>query len=144
MTQKRLFAKDLGIALESRQETEYFKWFLACLLFGKPVQQEVARRAFLELVDNDITSPEAIRDAGWDKLVNILDEGHYARYDFSTATKLLDVSSTLIEGYGSFGRFLEQHPSTDELATQLRNFKGIGPKTVDIFLRDMGPVLEGE
>lgn len=144
MAQKKLFAKDLGIALESHEETEYFKWFLACLLFGKPVQQEVAKRAFLELVDNGITSPEAIHDAGWDKLVSILDEGHYVRHDFSTATKLLDVSSTLIDGYGSFGRFLKQHPSPDELGAQLRGFKGIGPKTVDIFLRDMGPVLEGE
>ncbi|KAK2756932.1 hypothetical protein FQN54_004900 [Arachnomyces sp. PD_36] len=142
MPEKKLFAKDLGIDLESRQETEYFKWFLACLLFGKPVQQEVAKRAFLELVDNGITSAEAINDAGWDKLVEILDEGHYVRYDFSTATKLLEVSSALTERYGTFGGFVKEYPTADELAAHLRQFKGIGPKTVDIFLRDMAPMLE--
>lgn len=144
MTEKRLFAKDLGIDLESRQETEYFKWFLACLLFGKPVQQGVAKRAFLQLVDNGITSPEAIDNAGWDKLVEILDEGHYVRYDYSTADKLLEVSSALTEGYGTFGGLLERYPTPDELGAHLRDFKGIGPKTVDIFLRDMGPILENE
>ena len=144
MSRGRVFAKDLAIDLESRDETEYFKWFLACLLFGKPVQQGVAKRAFLALVDSGITSPEAIREAGWDKLVEILDEGHYVRYDFSTATKLLEVSSALIDEYGTFGHLLERFPNTDELAAHLREFKGGGPKTVEIFLRDMAPVLESE
>lgn len=144
MTEKRIFAKDLGIDLESRDETEYFKWFLACLLFGKPVQQEVAKRAFHALVDSGITSPKAIHETGWDRLVEILDEGHYVRYDFSTATKLLEVTSTLMEEYGTFGNFLGRFPTTDQLAARLREFKGIGPKTVEIFMRDMAPVLENE
>ncbi|KAK9241903.1 hypothetical protein V1506DRAFT_131998 [Lipomyces tetrasporus] len=75
MSQKKICAKDLGIDLESGQETEYFKWFLACLLFGKPVQQEVAKQTYLELVQDRITSPEAILNAGWDKLVNQITRG---------------------------------------------------------------------
>jgi hypothetical protein len=27
-----------------------FKWFQACLLFGKPIQQEIAERAYAQLV----------------------------------------------------------------------------------------------
>lgn len=50
MAQKNIYAKELGIDLASGRETEYFKWFLACLLFGKPIQQEVAKRAYQELV----------------------------------------------------------------------------------------------
>ncbi|HKV58434.1 MAG TPA: hypothetical protein VJO32_09125, partial [Ktedonobacteraceae bacterium] len=99
MTQKNIYAKELGIDLASGRETEYFKWFLACLLFGKPIQQEVAKRAYQELVKEGIVSPEAILRAGWDKLVEVLDRGHYVRYDFSTATKLLDVSTALKEKY---------------------------------------------
>jgi len=30
--------------------------------------------------------PEKILEAGWDKLVEVLDRGHYVRYDFSTTT----------------------------------------------------------
>ena len=34
-------AVDLGIDLASRKEEELFKWFLACLLFGKPIQTSI-------------------------------------------------------------------------------------------------------
>jgi len=33
---KNISAADLGIDLASRRERERFKWFLACLLFGRP------------------------------------------------------------------------------------------------------------
>jgi endonuclease III len=138
----KIYSKELDIDLQSGGETEYFKWFLACLLFGKPVQQEVAKRAYLELVQDDIASPEAILRAGWDKLVELLDKAHYVRYDFSTATKLLDVSSAVKENYGTFGSLLKQSRTLDELSSRLQEFKGVGPKTVEIFLRDMKPVLE--
>ena len=142
MSEKKIYAKELDIDLASGRESEYFKWFLACLLFGKPIQQEVAKRAYLELVQEGITSPEAILKAGWDKLVEVLDRGHYVRYDFSTATKLLDVSAAIKEKYGTFGAFLKHSKTIDELSSRLQEFKGVGPKTVAIFLRDMGPVLK--
>src|SRR5437660_5609757 len=108
MKQKKIYAKDLDIDLSSKQETEYFKWFLACLLFGKPIQQEVARRTYFEFVNAGLTTPDAILQAGWDKLVEVLDRGHYVRYDFSTATKLLEVSKTLQEKYGTLTNLLKE------------------------------------
>jgi len=142
MEQKKIYARDLEIDLASGREKEYFKWFLACLLFGKPIQQEVAKKAYLELVKEDIVSPEAILRAGWDKLVEVLDKAHYVRYDFSTATKLLDVSKALQEKYGTITALLKESETTKELSTRLQEFKGVGPKTVEIFLRDMKPVLK--
>lgn len=62
-----------------------------CLLFGKPIQMEVAERAYRELVAAHLTDPTAILSAGWNKLVLLLDHAHYVRFDFSTATKLLEV-----------------------------------------------------
>ena len=141
MEQKKIYAKDLSIDLSSKRETEYFKWFLACLLFGKPIQQEVAKRTYFEFIKERLTTPEAIIDAGWDKLVEVLDHGRYVRYDFSTATKLLDVSKTLQEQYGTLTNLLQQSQSIDELSSRLQAFKGIGPKTTEIFLRDMAPIF---
>jgi endonuclease III len=141
MQQKKIYAHELGIDLSSHRETEYFKWFLASLLFGKPIQQEVAKRAYAEFVKEGFTSPDAILHAGWDKLVEVLDRGHYVRYDFSTATKLLDVSKALKEKYGSLTHLLQQSQSIDDLSSRLQEFKGIGPKTAEIFLRDMQPVF---
>src|SRR5215470_17354649 len=142
MEQKKIYAKELGIDLSSKQEREYFEWFLACLLFGKPVQQEVAKRAYFEFVKEGLITPEAILKAGWDKLVEVLDRGHYVRYDFSTATKLLDVSKTLKEKYGTLTRLLQQSQTIDELSSRLQEFKGIGPKTAEIFLRDITPFFK--
>ncbi len=141
MQQKKIYAHELDIDLSSHRETEYFKWFLACLLFGKPIQQEVAKLAYAEFVKEGLTSPDAILHAGWDKLVEVLDRGHYVRYDFSTATKLLDISKALKEKYGTLTHLLQQSQSIDDLSARLQEFKGIGPKTAEIFLRDMKPVF---
>lgn len=136
-TKKRIYSRDLGIRLESGRERELFKWFLACLLFGKPVQQEVARRAYFELVREGLVTPQAILEAGRDKLVEVLDRGHYVRYDFSTATKLLEVCQALLDRYGSLLKLLRQSGSRGDLARRLQEFKGIGPTTTRIFLRDL-------
>jgi endonuclease III len=141
LKQKNIYAKDLDIDLSSKQEAAYFKWFLACLLFGKPIQQEVAKRTYFEFLNEGLTNPDAILRAGWDKLVEVLDRGHYVRYDFSTATKLLDVSKALKEKYGTITNLLKQSKTIDDLSSRLQEFKGVGPKTVEIFLRDMKPIF---
>ena len=141
MEQKKIYAEELGIDLSSKQEAEYFKWFLACLLFGKPIQQEVAKRTYFEFVNDALTNPDAIIQAGWDKLVEVLDKGHYVRFDYSTATKLLDVCRALKEKYGTITNLLKQGQSMDELSSRLQEFKGIGQKTAEIFLRDIRPVF---
>lgn len=61
----KIYSKDLGIDLKSRKESEIFKWFLACLLFGKPIQQEVAKRTYFEFEKEGLLSSEEILKAGW-------------------------------------------------------------------------------
>lgn len=141
MEQKKIYAQALGIDLSSKRETEYFKWFLACLLFGKPIQQEVAKRTYFVFLEEGLDNPDAIIKAGWDKLVEVLDKGHYVRYDFSTATKLLDVCKALKEEYGMLTHLLKQSQTIDELSSRLQEFKGVGPKTTEIFLRDITPIF---
>jgi len=133
----KIYSKDLGIDLKSGKEEEIFKWFLACLLFGKPIQQKVAKKAYFEFKKAGILSPEKILEAGWDKLVEILDRGHYVRYDFSTATKLLEICKKLKEKYGTLNNLLNQAKNKKDLEKKLQEFKGIGPVTVRIFLRDL-------
>jgi endonuclease III-like uncharacterized protein len=132
-------AEDLGIQLASKEEEELFKWFLACLLYGKPIQQQVAEQAFRTLVAARLLSPEAILSAGWDELVRLLDEAHYVRFDFSTATKLLHVSKELKERYGSLTNLLAESQTPAELSKKLQEFKYIGPTTARIFLREVRP-----
>jgi len=133
----KIYSKDLGIDIKSRKEKELFKWFLACLLFGKPVQQEVARRTYFEFKKEGLLTPDKILNVGWDKLVEVLDRGHYVRYDFSTADKLLIICKELKEKYGTVTALLKEAKNEKDLSKRLQEFKGIGPVTARIFLRDL-------
>ncbi len=69
--------------------------------------------------------------------MSVLDRGHYVRFDFSTATKLLDISRSLIARYSSFTNLLRQSSDMKDLARRLQEFKGIGSVTTRIFIRDI-------
>jgi hypothetical protein len=131
------YARTLNIDLTSGNEKELFKWFLACLLFGKPIQREIAVRAYHALVGAGLTSPQAIVHAGWDQLVELLDRAHYVRYDFSTATKLLEVSQILTRRYGTMKKLMSGARTSSELSRRLQEFKHVGPVTARIFLREI-------
>jgi hypothetical protein len=85
-----------------------------------------------------------ILETGWDSLVKILDEGGYARYDFKTADKLLQVMRNLMEKYGGSLTLLHDEASdADDLERKLKDLgKGIGDVTVGIFLRELRDVWE--
>jgi len=133
----KIYSKSLDIDLESGKEKEVFKWFLACLLFGKPIQQKVAEKTYFEFEKEGLITPEKILEAGWNKLVKVLDKGHYVRYDFSTATKLLAVCKKLKEKYGCLTDLLKKAKDRKDLAKKLQEFRGVGPVTTRIFLRDL-------
>jgi len=134
---EKIYSRNLGIDLESGEEKEVFKWFLACLLFGKPIQQKVAEKTYFEFEKEGLITPSMILEAGWNKLVEVLDKGHYVRYDFSTATKLLAVCKELKEKYGRLTDLLKKAKDKKDLAKKLQEFRGVGPVTTRIFLRDL-------
>ena len=78
--------------------------------------------------------------AGWDKLVEILDSGGYVRYDFSTASNLLQMANSLKQKCGSLEDLYAQAKDSDDLGKRLLEFKGVGPTTVNIFLRELKTV----
>jgi hypothetical protein len=136
-------ARQLGIDLRTKEEEQLFRWFLACLLFGKPIQTQVAEQAWRKLVAARLTSPDAVLRADWDKLVLLLDEAHYVRYDFSTATKLLEVCRQLKQRYGTLSNLLAQARTASELSSKLQELKHVGPVTARIFLREVRPIWYG-
>ncbi len=114
-----------------------FKWFLASVLFAKRISAETAKETYRSLEQEDLTSPDAILEAGWDRLVEVLDSGGYTRYDFSTATNLLDIAKTLKEKYGDLERLHSESSSPVDLQRRLQEFRGVGPVCVSIFLREL-------
>lgn len=131
------YSELLGIKLYTKKESEIFKWFLASILFGKRIGESIAIKTYKTFEKYRVLTPKKILDAGWDKLVRILDEGGYVRYDFSTATKLLGISKKLLKDYGSLTDLYKKSKDAKALEQRLLEFKGIGPVTVNIFLREL-------
>jgi hypothetical protein len=133
------FSIELGIDLATGQAREIFKWFLASVLFGARISETIVNKTYRSFAARDVVSPKAILDTGWDGLVAILDEGGYVRYDFKTATKLLDMCKTLTEKYQADLTNLESAAADPrDLEKRLKSLaKGIGDVTVNIFLREM-------
>jgi hypothetical protein len=133
------FSVELVIDLSTGRPGEIFKWFLASVLFGARISETIVKKTFREFVSQDAVSPKAILGAGWDRLVEILDRGGYVRYDFKTATKLLDMCKALTEYYGADLTNIESAAANPrDLEQRLKSLaKGIGDVTVNIFLREM-------
>ena len=129
------YSEELGLDL-SRAE-DRFKWFLASVLFAKRISAETAKQTYFYFEQEELTSPDAILEAGWDRLVEALDSGGYTRYDFSTATNLLGIAKTLKEKYGDLERLHAESSSAADLESRLQEFKGVGPVGVNIFLREL-------
>ncbi len=132
------FAAELGIDLRSGPAARQ-QWFLAAILYGARISGQLAARTYRVFAARGLWTPEAILAQGWDNLVVLLDEGGYARYDFKTATKLLNVMGTMKEQYqGSLERLHALSGSYADLEARLRGLApGIGPATVNIFLREL-------
>jgi endonuclease III len=129
------YSEELGLNL--RRPEDRFKWFLASVLFAKRISSEIAKRTFRRFEEEGLVTPKAILDAGWDKLVQVLDSGGYVRYDFSTATNLLETSKALIERFGDLEHVHSSARSPRHLEKLLMEFRGVGPVGVNIFLREL-------
>ena len=138
-TYGRPFSTELGIDIKSGKKEEAAKWFLASILYSKPIRESSATTTYQAFEAEGVLSPSKIVRTGWEGLVWILDEGGYTRYDFSTATKLLNVFANLMKLYGGDLNMLHSAArDSRDLEARLTSLgKGIGPTTVSIFLREM-------
>lgn len=134
------YSQELGLDLTKPRDR--FKWFLASVLFAKRISAETAKETYLYFEQEELTSPDALLQAGWDRLVEVLDSGGYTRYDFSTATNLLGIAKTLKEKYGSLESLHSESSSPSDLENRLQGFKGVGPMGVNIFLRELRGIWE--
>lgn len=134
------YSQELGLDLKNSEDR--FKWFLASILFSKRISSEIAKRTYKEFERERVVTPEAIIEAGWDRLVQILDNGGYVRYDFSTASNLLEMAKELKKRYRSLENLYREAKDGKELERKLMEFKGVGPTTVNIFLRELKSIWE--
>jgi endonuclease III len=135
LSQLPSYSQELGLDLAREQHR--FQWFLASILFVGGTSPQIAKKTYRQFEKEGIVTPESIIEAGWDRLVEVLDAGGYVVYDFATASKLLEIASRLKEKYGSLENLYVQAKNDKDLEKKLQEFKGVGPTTVNTFLREL-------
>jgi len=137
------YSAELGIDMDAG-EAEVERWFLAATLFGARIPARVAERAFGVLAAAGLARIGQLRHVPSDGLIGMLDAGGYARYDFRTATRLLQLCEIIDDRYGGqvavIGRRFAAYP---ELRAALDALPGWGPVTVRLFLRELRGVWPG-
>lgn len=138
---KSISAQDLHIDLS--HEEGLFRWLLASFLMGKRIQADIAAQAYRVIVDeHQRDTPRKLANCTHRELVAMLGEAHYVRYDESTATRLHQFATRLVADYGAkVGAIREASSDRADFEKRLQAFDGIGPKTVEIFMRDAAKVL---
>ena len=133
------FSAELGLTLAPNRPNDLFLWFLAALLYGTRISGTIVAHTHAEFVCRGLVTAEKILKTGWDGLVVVLDAGGYARYDFKTAAKLLEVTRHLLDQYhGDLNQLHHAAEDARDLESRLTALgKGIGEVTVQIFLREL-------
>lgn len=130
------YSRELGLDL--RVKSDRFKWFIASMLYAKRISSKIVSETFKRFVAEGLIDPSSIMSAGWDRIVEVLDSGGYVRYDFSTATNILENMRMLMERYGGdVDRIHEYALDSRDLEGKLMEFRGFGPVAVNIFLREL-------
>lgn len=140
---KAISAHELNIDLQGGEETALFKWLLASFLMGKRIQGAIAAKAYQVIVEqHQRDTPQKLAHCSHRQLVVMLGQAHYVRYDESTASRLLALAHKLNAEYdGKIGNIVEASADRQAFEKRLGEFEGIGPKTVEIFMREAGAVL---
>jgi endonuclease III len=140
LSQLSTYSEELGLNLTRPEDR--FKWFLASILFAKRISANIAKRTYNRFEEEELTTPDIILAAGWDRLVQVLDSGGYVRYDFSTATNLLRIMERLKEKYEDLEGLHRGSTNPEDLEKRLKEFSGVGPVGVNIFLRELRDIWE--
>jgi hypothetical protein len=136
-----LYSEELGIDLGRQRDSDYFRWFLASILFGGRISETIAKHTYRSFIRHGLATPRKILSAGWDFLVNpVMREGGYVRYDGRKSDQILRDCQMLLNDYdGRLSRLEAIAHTNSDLEARLCCFYGIGPVTTNIFLRELRP-----
>jgi endonuclease III len=134
----QLFSEQLGINLATRRPDALFRWFLASMLFGARITESIAVRTYHAFEEHALLSPHAVAAAEFSELLSIMAEGGYVRYDGITSRKVQGAARMLIDDYGGdLNRLHDAAADAGDIIARLTEFKGVGPVTAGIFLREL-------
>lgn len=104
---------------------------------GKRIRSTVAVKAYRIIVDQQgLDTPDKLAQSSHSALVRLLGQAGYARYDESTARRLRALGKKMEMELGVQLEVLQESAGVEGFKRWLLSFEGVGPKTVEIFMRE--------
>jgi len=139
------YPSSLGINLGSMVSEEVFKWFIASILLGARIDEDIAAMNTYKVFERaGILSVKAVMETDRAGLVDILNQSGYIRCNHKTATELLKATGALEKRYGGdLNRLHFFARGGRDLEKKVQNLgKDINTATVNIFLRGLRGVWD--
>lgn len=132
------YAEEAGIT-PADKPMPLFELLVLCMLASKPIDATVATRAAKELFRAKLRTPDAVLDADRRTMISAFGRAGYARYDESSATRLVAIATAVRDDYRRDLRRLATRAGEDVGVAKrlLKEFTGIGDTGADIFLREV-------
>ena len=132
------YADEADITLKDTPKP-LFQLLVLCMLASKPIDAQIAVRAAREIFHAGLRTPDAVLDANRATMIDAFGRAGYARYDESSATRLVDIATFVRDRYrGDLRRLAAAaEQDTGRAAKLLQDFTGIGTTGAGIFLREV-------
>ncbi|MCP2030976.1 endonuclease III [Okibacterium sp. HSC-33S16] len=138
---KKLIPADLGLDPGSGSAEHLYRWLLASVLLGRPIQQSVAAATYRTLIGAGLTSPTSFDRVSREQLRRLLDRGGYVQFDFRMSDTLRSVMRAIATEYGSVHGLVQTSADEAQLTARLTGLSGIGPVTARIFAAQVPATL---
>jgi endonuclease III len=130
----QLYSEELRIDVTQ----EPFKWFLAAFLFGARISVKIAKQTYKAYETEELINPKQLAKVSHRFLVKLHGRAGYTRYDNVTADYVKGIAQRLLTKYdGDIRRLDKISKNPQDLEEQLQKFRGVGPVTTNIFLREL-------
>jgi endonuclease III len=119
-------------------DDDMFRWFLLTYLLAKPIQSVVAVKTWKLFIERKLDTPWGILAMPDRQLTMLLHLGGYTRYQHVMTRALKTAMQQLVSMYeGSLFIMLEDSADEAQLSKRLQTIYGVGPKTTEIFMREV-------
>jgi endonuclease III len=135
------YAESAGIRMKNTP-MPLFQLLVLCMLASKPIAADIAMRAARELFHAGLRTPAKVLAANRTTMIQAFGRAGYARYDESSATRLVEIAKATQQEYHGDLRRLAERSNRDPAAAKrlLKQFNGIGDTGADIYLREVQDV----
>lgn len=130
------YAEEAGITLADKP-MPLFQLLVLCMLASKPIDAAAAMRAAKELFSAGVRTPDNVLESDRRTMIDAFGRAGYARYDESSATRLVEMATRARDEYGGDLRRLADGQDITAARRELKGFKGIGDTGSDVFLREV-------